>query len=297
MENAFRMDWGALRRVYDRYVHPDKVAVGKAKKFDDDDNGRVRDEPSVCTSWLQFIFGFGVFILFMTILVAGVWEWHHMRLTWNDLAAADAKTFADQKELVDGYCRVETLDAAKKWERMSSATCIAASEFIRGSPTSRIFDAWSAKHLAHFSFMNDYCRDGFCRQLTLHAASFFNWGIVCVVIFLIIVALVTGVAAFKTVINPAKQVHRVMRTKTKADDDRSIPADVREAERRESERVERELERYRQESYTKTTTLPPKPTAPPSRSLPPMIGSSAKQPWQQARSSLPYGLEPERTTV
>jgi hypothetical protein len=173
-------------------------------------------------------------------------------------------------------------------------------------PNSRIFDAWSAKHLAHLSFVNDFCRDGFCRGLLVQLTSIFGWGTVGVVLFLVVMAAVTGVAAFKTVINPAKQVQRAMRSRTDRDG-QSMPMDVHEVQRMEKERIQRELERVASTSYTKTQGMPtkpafattpvPTPAMPRAQPPPPIIGNSSKPAWQYGSRAVPSAFAEERSTV
>lgn len=272
--DMFKLNMGMLQRLWDGYFHPEKAAEALSKKTDND--ARRYQEPSVCATWLRFITGLTIFVVILGVVGTITWEGYHMRKTWVDLAAKDAKILSGKKDMWNNFCQEEGLDNAKQWERMGNDDCTAADRFIRGDPNSRIFDVWTAEHLAHLSFMSDFCRDGFCRQIILSLVSLFGWGTIGAVLILLVIVAVVGTAALKTVVNPASQMRRSMSQKSSALDV-SLPKTSQEADRRVKQQQEIELQRVMDEGNRKTTTLPP-----PMPRNPGLISGLREQPWMSS---------------
>lgn len=267
----FKLNMGMLQRLWDGYFHPEKAALAQAKKTDNDVS-RYR-EPSVCATWLRFLLGLSIFIAILVVIGTLTWEGYHMRKTWQDYAAKDEKTLASKKDMWKNFCQQEGLDNAVAWERMSNDDCVAADRFIRGDPNLRIFDAWTAEHVAHLSFMSNFCRDGYCRQLILNLSTIFSWGTIGIVLILLLIITIVGVAGLKTVVNPASQVRRSMKQKT-AVSDYSLPETAQEADRKAKKQQEIEMQRVMDEGNRKTTSLPP-----PMPRNPGLISGLREQPW------------------
>lgn len=254
------------RRLYEIVFDRQKSTDAKNKKTDGDARP---PEPSLCGKLFRDTFSIGFGLLVVGLLVPAFFELYHMRITYVDIKADDESQFKENMDLINTWCQAtESLSPVERSARMMSRKCTEASQFVRGYPSTRIFDKWIAIHGNHFRFIGDFCRDGFCRGIFSQVMSLATYGTFGVVLLLFLAGLVVLVIASKTIVQPAKDIRESIKRKNKADD-LSIPADLHDADRREKERIELEQQRVmEQERAGKTTTMPPR------------IGSAYRKTWE-----------------